>query len=137
MVLAILKQLKGTKISAEALRETIASAIENKNLAPGEKLPSTRDIALYLGISRTTVMKSLDNLIATGHLTSSPGSGTWVRKSEGNGSSESTQAMHEKATGYPWKDRYSNLAINLDAQRIEAIESTDFDEINFLSLIHI
>ncbi len=131
MVLAILKQLKGTKISAEALRETIASAIENKNLAPGEKLPSTRDIALYLGISRTTVMKSLDNLIATGHLTSSPGSGTWVRKSEGNGSSESTQATHEKATGYPWKDRYSNLAINLDAQRIEAIESTDFDEINF------
>jgi GntR family transcriptional regulator/MocR family aminotransferase len=131
MDLAILKQLKGSKISAEALRETIASAIENKNLAPGEKLPSTRDIALYLGISRTTVMKSLDNLIATGHLTTSPGAGTWVRKFEGNGSSESAQSTHEQATGYPWKDRYSSLAINLDAQRIEAIESTDFDEINF------
>ncbi len=131
MVLAILKQLKGSKISAESLKETIAVAIDNKHLAPGEKLPSTRDIALYLGISRTTVMKSLDVLIATGHLTTSPGSGTWVRKSEGNGSPESAHQKHENATGYPWKDRYSSLALNLDAQRIEAIESTDFDEINF------
>ncbi len=81
MDLAILKQLKGTKISAETLREAIATAIENNHLTPGQKLPSTRDIALYLGISRTTVMKSLDILIATGHLTTSPGSGTWVRKS--------------------------------------------------------
>lgn len=131
MDLAILKQLKGTKISAETLREAIASAIENNHLAAGEKLPSTRDIALYLGISRTTVMKSLDILIATGHLTTSPGSGTWVRKSEGNGTPGREKETYERQTGYPWRDRFSSLALNLDAQRIEAIESTDFDEINF------
>ncbi len=132
MNLAILKQLKGSKITAETLRETIASAIENQHLAPGEKLPSTRDMALYLGISRTTVMKSLEGLIATGHLTTSPGAGTWVRKADRNGSSaESASEKQSKSAGYPWQDRYSNLATNLHAQRIEAIENTDFDEINF------
>lgn len=132
MNLAILKQLKGSKITAETLRETIASAIENQHLAPGEKLPSTRDMALYLGISRTTVMKSLESLIATGHLTTSPGAGTWVRKADRNGSSaESSNDKQSHSAGYPWQDRYSNLAANLHAQRIEAIENTDFDEINF------
>lgn len=132
MNLAILKQLKGSKITAETLRETIASAIENQHLAPGEKLPSTRDMALYLGISRTTVMKSLESLIATGHLTTSPGAGTWVRKADRNGSSaESSNEKQSHSAGYPWQDRYSNLAANLHAQRIEAIENTDFDEINF------
>jgi len=133
MNLAILKQLKGSKITAEALRETIASAIENKHLAPGEKLPSTRDMALYLGISRTTVMKSLESLIATGHLTTSPGAGTWVRKTDRNGSSGEQDSLEnqEQPTGYPWHNRFSNLAANLHAQRIEAIENTDFDEINY------
>ena len=104
MNLAILKQLKGSKITAEALRETIASAIENKHLAPGEKLPSTRDMALYLGISRTTVMKSLESLIATGHLKTSPGAGTWVRKTDRNGSSSEHESLENQLqpTGYPW-----------------------------------
>lgn len=136
MNLAILKQLKGTKITAESLRETIASAIENKNLAPGEKLPSTRDMALYLGISRTTVMKSLESLIATGHLTTSPGAGTWVRRTELNGadSNEGTSEKEAQSSGYPWQERFSHLATNLHAQRIEAIENTDFDEINYGSV---
>lgn len=132
MDLAILKQLKGTKITAEALRETIASAIENKHLAPGEKLPSTRDMALYLGISRTTVMKSLESLMATGHLTSSPGAGTWVRKTDANGDgTQANESGRPQVGGYPWRDRYSQMAANLEAQRIETIDDTDFDEINF------
>jgi GntR family transcriptional regulator / MocR family aminotransferase len=114
MNLAILKQLKGSKITAEALRETIASAIENKHLEPGEKLPSTRDMALYLGISRTTVMKSLESLIATGHLMTSPGAGTWVRKTARNGSQSADESNEKQSqtTEYPWQERYSHLAAN-------------------------
>lgn len=132
MNLAVLKQLKNQKVNAETLRETIAQAIESKLLAPGEKLPSTRDIALYLGISRTTVMKGLDSLIATGHLKANPGSGIWVNDAEsGLRSLDKKNNGGAPHDGYRWRDRYSILAQNLDAQRIEAIECTDFDEINF------
>ncbi len=133
MDLAILKQLKGSKVNAEMLRETIATAIESQLLKAGERLPSTRDMALYLGISRTTVIKSLDALIATGHLKTSPGSGIWVRSAEKNTAvpARDSNGNAAQSQAYPWRDRYSNLALNLEAQRIEAIESTDFDEINF------
>src|SRR5262245_23070195 len=78
MDLGILKGLKDEKITADSLYNAIASAIDSKQLKRGDKLPSTRDIAMYLGISRTTVMKAFESLIGRGYLTSSQGAGTWV-----------------------------------------------------------
>jgi GntR family transcriptional regulator/MocR family aminotransferase len=56
------------------LREAILSGAFN----PGEKLPSTRDLAEQLGISRTVVLLAYDQLLAEGFATGRSGSGTYI-----------------------------------------------------------
>jgi len=56
------------------LREAILSGA----CASGEKLPSTRDLAEQLGISRTVVLLAYDQLLAEGFAVGRAGSGTYV-----------------------------------------------------------
>jgi GntR family transcriptional regulator / MocR family aminotransferase len=56
------------------LREAILSGA----LHGGEKLPSTRDLAEQLGVSRTVVLLAYDQLLAEGFATGRTGSGTYV-----------------------------------------------------------
>jgi GntR family transcriptional regulator / MocR family aminotransferase len=56
------------------LREAILSG----TLRGGEKLPSTRDLAEQLGISRTVVLVAYDQLLAEGFAEGRAGSGTYV-----------------------------------------------------------
>ncbi|HEV8555814.1 MAG TPA: PLP-dependent aminotransferase family protein [Actinophytocola sp.] len=62
-----------------ALRE----AIRGGQLAPGTRLPSSRDLAGQLGIARGTVTAAYGQLVAEGFLTSRRGSGTAVAESLG------------------------------------------------------
>lgn len=128
MDLSILRELKDSKVTADALYAAIKDAVESKLLASGDKMPSTRDMALYLGISRTTVMKAFENLIASGYLASSQGIGTWVTSV-----ATDTKPLPQKADDaiYRWTDRYTNFARSLSIQSSEPIESAEFDEINF------
>src|SRR5579864_2187830 len=61
----------------DAYRTTIAG----RNLRPGEKVPSSRDLALQLGISRLPVLSAYGQLLAEGYLESRSGSGTFVSNS--------------------------------------------------------
>ena len=61
------------------LREAILSG----SLGGGEKLPSTRDLAEQLGISRTVVVSAYDQLLAEGFAEGRAGSGTYVAKGVG------------------------------------------------------
>ncbi len=54
------------------------SAILQKKLSPGEALPAERDLAEQFAISRITVRKALDALVAEGLLTRRHGTGTFV-----------------------------------------------------------
>src|SRR5215813_6051618 len=65
------------------LREAILSGA----FPSGEKLPSTRDVAEQLGISRTVVLLAYDQLLAEGFAVGRAGSGTYV--SSGMGTSRS------------------------------------------------
>jgi GntR family transcriptional regulator/MocR family aminotransferase len=56
------------------LREAILSG----TLRGGEKLPSTRDLAEQLGVSRTVVLLAYDQLLAEGFAVGRTGSGTYV-----------------------------------------------------------
>jgi DNA-binding transcriptional MocR family regulator len=44
----------------------------------GERLPSTRELADQLGVSRTVVLLAYDQLLAEGYAEGRPGSGTYV-----------------------------------------------------------
>jgi GntR family transcriptional regulator/MocR family aminotransferase len=61
------------------LREAILSG----SFRSGEKLPSTRDVAEQLGISRTVVVLAYDQLLAEGFAMGRTGSGTYVAGSVG------------------------------------------------------
>ncbi|PAS98446.1 MAG: transcriptional regulator [Candidatus Dactylopiibacterium carminicum] len=59
----------------------LRAAILSGRIAPGKRLPSTRDLARQQGLSRSTVLAAYDQLIAEGYLASLSGSGTVVHAS--------------------------------------------------------
>lgn len=62
------------------LVEKIRELIEAGAMPEGYRLPSTRQMAVSLGINRSTVVRAFNELWALGYLESTPGSYTCVRK---------------------------------------------------------
>jgi GntR family transcriptional regulator/MocR family aminotransferase len=60
------------------LYEELRRLILAGKLPPGKRLPSTRGMAKSLGISRTTVTQSYEQLLSEGYLQTFTGSGTFV-----------------------------------------------------------
>jgi len=56
----------------------IRSAIQKRNLSPGEKIPSSRELALDLKVSRIPVLNAYAQLLAEGFIESRKGVGTFV-----------------------------------------------------------
>jgi GntR family transcriptional regulator/MocR family aminotransferase len=79
-----------------ALRE----AIRDGQLAAGTRLPSSRDLASQLGISRGTVTAAYGQLVAEGYLTSRHGSGTRVAAELGCTGPDEATANHEQRWRY-------------------------------------
>jgi len=63
------------------LAQALIQAIRHGTLNPGIRLPSERDLAQALTISRTTVVAAYDALREGGWVESRTGSGTWVSRS--------------------------------------------------------
>ena len=60
------------------LYDQIRSAILSGRLAPGTRLPATRDLARQHGVSRGTVLSVFDQLASEGYLSGTVGRGTFV-----------------------------------------------------------
>ena len=60
------------------LQEWLSERIADGDLAPGSRLPSERDFAEQLGISRMTVRQAVDRLVRQGRLERRRGNGTFV-----------------------------------------------------------
>ncbi|ALM53698.1 PLP-dependent aminotransferase family protein [Halomonas huangheensis] len=60
------------------LIEQITASIASGKLVSGQRLPSSRELATTLGLSRTTTARALDQLIAEGYLNSEPRRGLFV-----------------------------------------------------------
>ncbi|MGA2549540.1 MAG: PLP-dependent aminotransferase family protein [Burkholderiaceae bacterium] len=58
--------------------ELVRSAITGGMLSPGTRLPSSRDLARDLNVSRNTVVSAIDQLLAEGYVEARVGSGTYV-----------------------------------------------------------
>jgi GntR family transcriptional regulator len=82
-LLEAFRQLGRTHGAAESpaylrLRGAIRGTIESGQLQPGHALPSERDLARQLSLSRVTVRKAIAGLVERGVLTQRRGSGTFV-----------------------------------------------------------
>ncbi|MDP4092352.1 MAG: PLP-dependent aminotransferase family protein [Bacillota bacterium] len=64
----------------QQIYQQIRKKILSGELAPGEKMPSSRAFAAELRISRNVVLEAYDMLAAEGYLTGEAGSGTYVSK---------------------------------------------------------
>jgi len=62
------------------IEEQLAGRIEAGHLAPGERLPAERELALALSVSRMTVRQALASLAARGLVERGVGRGTFVRR---------------------------------------------------------
>lgn len=62
----------------QRLKTALVSSIDSRRLEPDAALPSERDMAEVLGISRITVRKAIDGLVEEGRLVRKHGSGTYV-----------------------------------------------------------
>ncbi|MFV0465158.1 MAG: PLP-dependent aminotransferase family protein [Lachnospiraceae bacterium] len=85
----------------EQIYSYIKKQIVDGNLSCGEKLPSTRLLAKYLHISRSTVETAYSQLLAEGYLESSPGRGYFV--------SDISMVYSTQADGRETKDEYHSL----------------------------
>ncbi|MFI6735910.1 PLP-dependent aminotransferase family protein [Nonomuraea sp. NPDC050451] len=74
----LLLELPGRGSRGRALEEALRSAIRGGRLVAGTRLPSSRDLASQLGLSRGTVTQAYEQLVAEGWLTARQGSGTRV-----------------------------------------------------------
>ncbi|MFD8545921.1 PLP-dependent aminotransferase family protein [Streptomyces sp. NPDC059649] len=61
-----------------ALQEALREAVRSGRLAAGTRLPSGRELAADLGVSRGLVTEAYEQLTAEGYLHSRRGAGTWV-----------------------------------------------------------
>src|SRR5215471_6818596 len=66
------------------LETTLRDAVRTGRLAPGTRLPSSRQLARDLGLARNTVAEAYGQLVAEGWLTARQGSGTRVAARPGD-----------------------------------------------------
>ena len=78
MQLLILLDNTRRETLTEQLVEQIREAIRKGRIAQGARLPSSRNLADQLGISRNTVVRAYENLILEGHVEARPASGVFV-----------------------------------------------------------
>jgi GntR family transcriptional regulator/MocR family aminotransferase len=78
MDLAITLEQRSATPLHKQLYDELRRAILTGRLKPGERVPSTRTLSQSLGVSRTTVTQSYEQLLSEGYLRASTGSGTFV-----------------------------------------------------------
>ena len=64
----------------QQLYDELRTAILTGRLAPGARLPATRELATTLGVARNTVLNAFDQLLAEGYLEGRVGDGTYVTR---------------------------------------------------------
>jgi GntR family transcriptional repressor for pyruvate dehydrogenase complex len=74
----VLKPIRPKKISEEIV-DQIKQLIAKGDLKPGDRIPSERDLATMLGVSRPSVREAIMVLEAMGFLDSRQGGGTFVK----------------------------------------------------------
>ncbi|MCB0170050.1 MAG: FadR family transcriptional regulator [Anaerolineae bacterium] len=75
-----------TASTVDQIIDQIITVIRSDGLAIGEKLPSERQLAEVLGVSRSTLREAITTLSALGVLEIKPGKGTFVRATNISGS---------------------------------------------------
>ena len=77
-MLSLVVSPAGERSLVDQIVGAVKLQIDDRRLAPGSKLPSIRDLAKMLNVSRFTVVEAYDRLVAMGYLQSRRGAGFYV-----------------------------------------------------------
>ena len=91
--------------------------ISQRLLAPGVKLPATRELAQELGVNRTTVAQAYEDLVAGGWARAHVGQGTFVADAAPTAPPAAPTAPRLEWTGFLSK---AAQIVTADARRREA-----------------
>ena len=81
-----------------ALIRALRDAVHSGRLAPGTRLPSSRTLAVDLGLARNTVADAYSELVAEGRLSARQGSGTRVAQRTAAGPASTQRAAPPRST---------------------------------------
>ncbi len=99
------------------IEEGVQNLVAARLVAPGDAVPSVRDLARELQVNPATVAKAYQRLVDAGILAVRRGEGTFVRESlPAAGDGQRDRRLVEGAA------RYASLAATLGATRGEAVE---------------
>ncbi|MGO4581787.1 PLP-dependent aminotransferase family protein, partial [Cupriavidus sp. 2TAF22] len=96
--------IHGRQGLAGQLYRQLRAGIVDGRLAPGERLPSTRDLATRLGVSRKTTLDVFERLIAEGYLRSRAGDGTFVAPEMSRLAHPPSPAFPSPGSGSIWEE---------------------------------
>ncbi|WP_434560069.1 FadR family transcriptional regulator [Pseudomonas sp. Z5-35] len=88
------------EVALQAIRKLIA----DQGFGPGDSLPSQRDLALQLGVSRASLREALSSLSALGMISVQPGKGVFVQ-------SPARVLTNDPAPGWPFASQVSPVDI--------------------------
>ena len=91
----------------------LRQAILSGSLRKGERIPSTRELAEQLGISRTVVVLAYDQLLAEGFVVGRGGSGTYV--------AESLEADRARSSAHLTRFRLSRYGAAVERRAADAL----------------
>lgn len=97
--------IQGSHDLAGQIYRQLREAILAGRLAAGERLPSTRDLAAQLGVSRKTTLDVFERLGSEGFLQTRPGDGTFIAGSLTRLPPKPPQQPAARATAAPLWDR--------------------------------
>lgn len=75
----MLEPLKRTRLYEEIVRQ-ITNLINKGSLKPGDRLPTERELAVQLNVSRTAIREALRSLEMMGFIESKVGEGTFIKE---------------------------------------------------------
>jgi len=129
----MLKSIKIKRITEEIVSQ-IREQIARGELQAGDRLPSERDMAHQLGVSRPTVREALQVLEHTGFVEILQGSGTYIKDISRQSLSDPLQILIQGSDQrykevYEFRNAIEVWAVGLAAQRIEPEELKRLEEI--------
>jgi len=106
-----IRKTKGNTIHRQ-LYEQLKKAIHEGMLAPGERLPSSRELSRELKISRNAVLQVFEQLIMEGFFEGKTGSGTFVGKSVAGFARGKSKTLSPGSSASPEIRQFNHAGLN-------------------------
>lgn len=98
--------------AGKQISEALKRAILQGQLKPGSDLPSVRELGKQLNVSRSTIARAIESLVAMGYITSEPGSGckiaTFIPSLTSNKPSRSINHRQPKLSDFAIRFMHNN-----------------------------